>query len=151
MTVCAACHGSDGKGRASLGPEIQHPPHAYATWVIRNGRKHPNFTLPMEAYPTATLSDAFLTEIFALLDAPAKPTTGAALYHDYCENCHGADGKGTLVGHGVAEPLSKYMEMVRSGHGGTNYGNRTGYMPSWTAQQLSDADVMAIFTYASKL
>jgi mono/diheme cytochrome c family protein len=139
-----------------MGPEIQHPVRDFSTWVVRNGRSgHPSFAgSVMAAFPASALSDATLASFFDALSAPAipKPTTGAALYADYCATCHGATGAGGPAGHNAkGQPLSKALSMVRSGHSLTQFSSRTGYMPKWTTSELTDAEVGLIVSYLDSL
>jgi mono/diheme cytochrome c family protein len=154
--VCASCHGPRGEGVSGKGPEIQHPVRDFSTWVVRNGRSgNPGFPgQTMAAYTTAALSDATLTAIFDWLSTPAlpKPTTGAALYKDFCANCHSATGTGGTAGHNAkGQPLSKALQMVRSGHSLTQFSSRTGYMSKWSTTELTDAEVGLIVTYLDSL
>jgi mono/diheme cytochrome c family protein len=155
-SMCGTCHGPKGEGVPALGPEIQHPVRDFSTWVVRNGRRgHPDFANSvMMPYTTAVLSDAALNAFFDELSAPAipKPTTGAALYTDYCANCHGATGVGGTAAHNAkGQPLSKALMMVRSGHSLTQFSSRNTYMPKWSATELSDAEVGLIVTYLDSL
>jgi mono/diheme cytochrome c family protein len=151
--ICAGCHGPDGDGTASA-PQIRSPVHAYASYVIRNGRgAEMGFAGPMPNYAEGDLPD--LEPIFAWLDRPPHPTDGPTLYTRYCGNCHGADAHGGRVGedltHEAREGVDEVLEKVREGHGGSNYGARTKYMPSWSSAELTDADVAAITSYIASL
>ncbi len=152
---CALCHGPRGEGVASLGPEVQHPVRDFSTWVVRNGRQgHPSFPASkMAAFTPAALPDAVLNGIWDWLSTPAlaKPTTGQALFHDYCSNCH-ATGVGGTAGHNAkGEPLATVLQMVRGGHSLTQFSSRTGYMSKWTASELTDAEVGLIVSYLDAL
>lgn len=144
--MCAGCHGPDGEGTASA-PQIRSPVHAYATYVIRNGRgDEMGFGGPMPAF-----ADVELEPIFTWLDRPPHPTDGPTLYTRYCGNCHGADAQGGRVGQDITHEVDEILEKVREGHGGSNYGARTKYMPSWSSAELGDADVAAIAGYLASL
>ena len=139
-----------------MGPEIQHPVRDFSTWVVRNGRQgNPGFpNSVMAAYPESALPSATLNAIFEWLSTPAlaKPTTGKALYEDFCANCHGADGSGGTAAHAAeGEPLSKALQMVRGGHSLMQFSSRTGYMPKWTTSELTDAEVGLIVDYLDSL
>jgi mono/diheme cytochrome c family protein len=154
--VCASCHGPRGEGVSGKGPDIQHPVRDFATWVVRNGRSgNPGFPgQTMAAYPQATLPDATLTGLFDWLSTPAlpKPTTGQALYKDFCANCHSATGTGGTAAHNAkGQTLTKALQMVRSGHSLTQFSSRTGYMSKWTTSELTDAEVGLIVTYLDSL
>jgi mono/diheme cytochrome c family protein len=155
-SLCATCHGQKGEGVAMKGPEIQHPVRDFATWVVRNGRQgNPSFPgQTMAAFPASALPDATLTSFFDALSTPTlpKPTTGAALYTDYCANCHSATGTGGTAGHNAkGQPLSKALSMVRGGHSLTQFSVRNGYMPKWSTSELTDAEVGLIVTHLDSL
>lgn len=155
-TTCSPCHGTRGEGKAMLGPEIQHPVRDFATWVVRNGRMgHPDFkSSVMAGYTEAALPKATLDGIFDWLSTPAlpKPTTGEALFKDFCANCHGADGSGGASGEGITNaPKSEIQEKVREGNGGTQYSKRTGYMPKWSTTELTDAELGLIYDHLQTL
>jgi mono/diheme cytochrome c family protein len=149
--VCSVCHGPEGEG-TDKGPEIQHPVVDFSTWVIRNGRMHPNFVMPMPKYAPDQLSDAQVKGILDYLAARAKPTTGAALYKDYCQNCHGADAKGGVTMRNIADkPVTKFLDDVRKGHHPGEFVNRREFMPKWSAAELSDAEIRLIFMHVDGL
>jgi mono/diheme cytochrome c family protein len=150
--LCVQCHGDDGKGVAGKGPDIQHPVNDYFTWVIRNGRMHPNFPEAMPAFTTAMVSDAQLQAILTFLAAFPKPTTGMGLFVDYCANCHGADGAGGVTMRPIAsEPMTMFTTLVRNGHSAGMFSNRREYMPKWTTTEITNAELQLIFTYVSGL
>lgn len=149
--ICSACHQPAGQGFANLAPEIRHTPAAYATWVVRNGR--PNTSMipypPTSADPkVATLTDAELTEIVTWLEALPKPTTGQALYQDFCGNCHGPmNPTGGAVAVNVQGLLTaEYGMKVRTGEG-MDPSMRQSFMPPETADKLTDAELGLIQTY----
>jgi ubiquinol-cytochrome c reductase cytochrome c subunit len=147
FTICAACHGPDGAG-TKLGPELLHPRRDQATWVVRNGREGRGFPGPMAAYPSATISDQQLTEILDWLSSPPRPSDGRGLYLDFCGNCHGADGRGGVVGQIAAgKSIATIVTKVRTGHGGQAYAVRTAYMPKFTTDDLSDVELQAIESF----
>jgi mono/diheme cytochrome c family protein len=150
--ICVPCHGPEGAGVPEMGPEIQHPVIDFSTWVVRNGRMHPAFKLPMLKYGPDVLPDAQLQGIFAFLASRPKPTTGAGLYKDYCENCHGADGKGGVTMRDIsAAPVADFISDSRAGHHPGEFSNRREYMPKWTAAELSDAELRLIFMHVDGL
>jgi mono/diheme cytochrome c family protein len=152
FVICTPCHGNDGTGVSGKGVDIQHPVVDYSTWVIRNGRVHPDFPEPMPQFTTATLSDAQLQTIFTFLAAFPKPTTGAALFRDFCANCHGANAAGGVTMRPIAtEPMTAFMTNVRNGHSAGMFSNRREFMPKWTATQITDAEIRLIFTYVDSL
>ena len=106
----------------------------------------------MMKYTPEMLSDAQLQGIFAFLAARPKPTTGAGLYKDYCENCHGADALGGITMRPIAaEPVNVFIMDSRAGHHPGEFANRREYMPKWTAAELSDAELRSIFMYVDGL
>ena len=150
--LCVPCHGSEGAGVPMMGPEIQHPVVDFSTWVVRNGRTHPDYKMPMLKYPPEVLSDAQLQGIFTFLGARPKPTTGEGLYKDYCENCHGANAQGGVTMRPIAnEPVNAFIMDTRAGHHPGEFSNRREYMPKWTAAELSDAEIRLIFMYVDGL
>ncbi|HYO95126.1 MAG TPA: cytochrome c [Polyangiaceae bacterium] len=150
---CAVCHGAKGEGVAMLGPEIQHPVRDYATWVIRNGRSgHPSFSKSVMPANNATmLPDAALNGMLDALAALPKPTTGEALYKDYCANCHGDKGTNGPAAHSAKATTAITTMHVRSGHNLTQYSMRAKYMPKWMSSELSDAEIGSISTYLNSL
>lgn len=147
---CASCHG-DGSGGA-LGPTILNPVSGYASYVVRHGRNEMGFPNGgMAALGTNAVTDAELTEILDYLGEAEKPTTGEGLYGRFCTNCHGTDGRSGRVGKNIAREANNVSLLIRFGHGGTSYGSRTGYMPSWTASEISDAEIGLIRAYVSSL
>ena len=153
LGMCAPCHGAEGEG-GPLAYELQHPNRAHATWVVRNGR--PGLEFPgsqMAAYSPEVVSDEQLEEIFDYLDSFPQPTTGEALYLDYCGNCHGADPRtgGAVDKDPLDDGPDEILEQVREGDGGTDYGNRGEYMPAFSADRLSDAEVQAIIDWLVSL
>jgi mono/diheme cytochrome c family protein len=146
-SVCAMCHGPQGEGTARA-PEIRHPDHGYARWVVRNGREGKGFPAPMLAYGAAAVSDVELDHILDWLSALPAATTGQALYLDYCGNCHGPDGRGGTVEQTAYGTVPEQItDEVRSGEGGTDYGARTHFMPAIPASALSDAQLTSIYRF----
>jgi mono/diheme cytochrome c family protein len=147
---CQSCHG-DGSG-TNLGPTILNPVAGYATFVVRAGRNEMGFPNGGMAALTATdLPDAQLAAILTFLGTAAKPTTGPELYGRFCENCHGANGRSGRVAKNIVREANAIARIVRTGHGGSSYGSRGSYMPSWTTAELTDAEVTAIRTYVTGL
>ena len=141
--TCAGCHGTQGQGSAR-GPQIQNPVVGFATWVVRNGRSRADYRDEMPMYGTNELTPEELTGVLSWLGNVPKPTDGPGLFTRYCANCHGASGSGGPVGVGIRGEADELGEIVRQGHGGTNYANRRSYMPRWTAAELSNTDLSKI-------
>lgn len=149
--VCASCHASDGAGTAR-GPEVRNPVAGYATWVIQNGRAgHPWFTDSMPRYSSTMLTSSQLNGILSWLQSSQHPTTGQGLYIRFCGTCHGADGRGGTTGKRITGNAGDIPEIVRRGHGGTNYSSRGNYMPSWSTSEITNTELTAIRTYVQSL
>lgn len=146
---CKLCHGEQGVGSV-LAPETQHPVRDYAVWVTRNGRATTTFPKPMEKYGADKLSDAQLTLIWDYLDLPPQPTTGQALFNDYCANCHGADGKGGPTTRPLAGEGKEVLKLVREGHNIGQYDKRHDSMPKFTTQRISDPELNLILEHVNK-
>lgn len=147
---CAKCHGEQGAG-SLLAPDIKHPVRDYSTWVVRNGRAQTTYAKPMEKWGTDKLSDADLTLIFDYLDKPPQPTTGQALFLDYCANCHGADAMGSVSEHNLRNELDKIKTQPRMGAHPGEYTARNKFMPVFTPQRISDAELTLIHDYVDSL
>lgn len=147
-------------GAQLLGPEIRHSSYDLFTWTVRNGMATPlaRFDGPMDPYDASEVSDEDMDSIYAWLNNRPNPTGGAALFADYCANCHGADGRG-----GPSEHVSPYHSApftrrrgaafrtyVRAGHLVDDQGNpvpvsdRGAYMPAISASRVSDAELTQI-------
>lgn len=150
--VCAECHGENGEGNEKA-PEIQHPFTDFATWVVRAGRAgHPDYEDDMPDYTPAVLPDPILTGILDYLASFPQPTTGEALFVDYCANCHGADATGGVTGVDISrEPLAELIEHGRAGSHTDDFPNREEYMPAFGEDVLSDAEFALISQYVSSL
>ncbi len=146
--MCAPCHGETGAG-SELGPEIQHPVREFAEWVVRNGYSGA-FDAPMPNYAPEVLSDDDLSSIIDYLRELPVPTTEQGLYLDYCANCHGSDARGGPSGKEIAGK-SELAEVVRQGKGGSNFGARHLYMPSWGASELDASTVTALERFVGDL
>lgn len=155
LSVCAACHGNEGEG-TMLGYEVQHPVRDYSTWVVRNGRPAGNPETPgsvMARYAPDLLDDATLEEIWDYLDTFPQPTTGEALYADYCANCHGVDALGGVTGVDIREPgaLLEIFQKVREGENVGAYASRGSAMPRFDESRISDAEIQLIADYVAAL
>jgi mono/diheme cytochrome c family protein len=147
---CKLCHGEQGLG-TPLAPEIQHPVREYDTWVVRNGRAMTTFLKPMEKWGTDKLSDAQLMLIFDYLDQPPQPTTGQALYMDYCANCHGADAKGGPTMRNIVNEVPNILKQVRAGKNVGQYQMRHDSMPVFSTMRISDPELTMIRDYVDSL
>ena len=147
---CSMCHGADGKGTKD-GPQILNPVTGYATYVVRHGRNEMGFPAPMMAFDTGALSDNEVAAILGFLSMAEKPTTGPELYGRFCQNCHGTNGRSGRVGKNIVREVNNMASIVRNGHGGTSYGSRTSYMPAFSKDAITDAELALIKTYVSSL
>lgn len=158
---CAVCHGSSGAGLPPLGPEIQHPTRELFDFLVRNGEPHQlaAYAAPMPGFPDTLVSSTDLDSIFDWLQAMPQPTTGQALFADYCSYCHGSDGRGGVVGVAYASAYhsapfrrkgAAFRDYVRAGHLVDDKGapvpvsNRHAYMPAFGPALLSDAELTLI-------
>ena len=103
----------------------------------------------MPSFNQSQLSDEDLTDILEWAASAPQPTTGEGLYEDYCSTCHGDDGRGTAGHNAKGRSVSVLTQMIRNGHGGTNFSSRTSYMPKWTSAEISDADIAKIQQYTN--
>ncbi len=134
-TTCAGCHGAAGEGH-NRGPQIQSPVVGYATYKTRHGVGRTGYPDPMPSYGTHEVSDAHLTEMLTWLRRFPKPADGRGLYDRFCNNCHGERGPG--------EDLGEWMEVIREGEAGSNYGSG-GYMPRWSRNEITDAEIRLMY------
>ena len=146
---CLACHGVQGVG-GPLGYEIQHPVREYTNWVVRNGRAlAAPFPKAMEKFGTDKLSDAQLTLIWDYLDQPPQPTTGPALFTDYCAGCHGANGAGGPTMRPLANEGKNVLKLAREGHNIGKYAMRHDSMPKFDTKRITDAELNLILAHVN--
>jgi mono/diheme cytochrome c family protein len=146
---CYVCHGENGEGVASVGPEIRFTPKEYAVAVVRGGRKTPAGAISgMAAFPATSLPDADLDAINVWQNSFTKPTTGQGLYLAMCGNCHGpttpTGGSAPISIKGKSQvDVAMY---VRNGNG-TDVSMRATYMPKFDTTLLSETELTSIVTY----
>ena len=154
--ACSTCHGSQGQGglpnpekedgAPRIGPTRLSPP-AFAGFV-RNpiGRMPP--------YPSKSVSDAELADLYAFLQslavapkaeiASANPQNGQRLFTTYgCYECHGNEGQGSTQTGGsrigpIRIPFPAFVVYVRQ---------PTAQMPPYAAKAVSDADLADIYVF----
>jgi mono/diheme cytochrome c family protein len=148
--TCKLCHAEQGVG-SILGPELQHPLREYSRWVVRNGRAQTTFPKPMEKVGADVLSDAQLTLIWDYLSLMPEPTTGQALFGDYCANCHGKDAKGGPTQRNIINEVAKITDKVRNGSNVGQYQLRHDSMPVFPSSVIDDAELAAIHDYVDSL
>ena len=148
--ACQSCHGPNGEGVTSVGPEIRFTPKEYAVDVVRKGRKTPNGGLSaMQPFPAPGLSDADLDAINTWQNSFTKPTTGAGLYLAMCGNCHGpATPSGGSAPVGIQGKTKATVEMyVRNGGSGADPSMRVTYMPKYDTTLLTPGELDLIQTH----
>lgn len=148
-TQCASCHGAEGGGTPS-GPQLRFRDPGLVRFTVREGRNGTGNPTAMPIYDRATVTDADLDEATAWLDAFPNPTDGEGLYNQYCANCHALDGTGGPSFRPILGTI-RAQSIIRSGHGSDRYDERTSYMPSWTADQISDDEILLIEQYMRDL
>lgn len=100
---CAACHGPDGRGQASLFPNLHDidwqwgPTPEQIEQTIRQGR---NAMMPAWQAVLGADNVQLVTDYVLALGSPdAAEHDGQTVYTQYCIACHGADGTGnTMLG-----------------------------------------------------
>ena len=145
---CAACHGPSAEGTA-LAYELRHPDRRLATWVIRNGREGLEFPdSQMPSFSPEVIDDTQLDALLDWLDGFEQPSTGEALYLDYCANCHGRDPRmGGVIREDILEEDDEdILDTVRDGDG-DGLEPRSEYMSAFPSSALSDAEVQAIIDW----
>jgi mono/diheme cytochrome c family protein len=147
---CKLCHGEQGAG-SPIGPELQHPVRDYASWVVRNGRTQTTYPKPMDKWGQDKLSDMQLLLIFDYLSKPPQPTSGQALFLDYCSNCHGTDARGGPTGRNLLNEVDKIEPLVRDGKNGGQFQLRKDFMPSFPSTTLSDSELKLVRDYVDSL
>lgn len=146
---CKSCHGEQGVG-GPLAMEIQHPVRDYSLWVVRNGRPLASpYPKAMEKVGTDTLSDAQCNLIWDYLDQPPQPTTGEALFTDYCVNCHGVKGAGGPTMRPLKGEGKNVLTLVRQGKNVGNYSMRRDSMPKFSTTRITDAELNLILAYVN--
>jgi mono/diheme cytochrome c family protein len=148
---CASCHGEEAQGKPGEAPEIRHPVAEYAQFVVRNGRSHDSYLTEMPAFDEFLAPDDHVDAILSYLSEFPKPTTGKALFLDYCANCHGADAAGGTVNRPILGMSEVFVSIVRQGRNLDRIGTRNMFMPSWKEADLSDAEITAIGEYVTAL
>ena len=107
--------------------------------------------LPLDSI---ALSDTELRSIIDYLKGFPQPTTGEALFADYCAGCHGADGTGgpsTVDLTMLANSAVEVPMQVRMGSHLDNFAQRTEYEPFRAPTELSDSDLMLLTAYIDTL
>jgi mono/diheme cytochrome c family protein len=149
---CAVCHGATGQGVDGLGPDIAHPVRDYSTWVVRNGREATTlYPGGMMVFDETAIPEDLLEGIWDFLAEQPQPTTGEGLYNDYCAACHGADATGGQTTRPIQNETGEFQADVRGGHHPGEFEVRRDFMPSWTADELTDEEIQLMVEYVQSL
>lgn len=148
-TQCSGCHGAEGLGTPQ-GPSLRFRDPGLFRFAVRDGRNGPGNPSAMPVYDHSLVTDAQLDEVIEWLDAFPNPTDGEGLYNRYCANCHGVDGRGGPSFETVAG-RQRAQSIIREGHALGRYAERREYMPAWTAEQISDQEIVAIEQYMAQM
>jgi len=159
-TVCAACHGANGRSDIAGVPVLAGQPSLYVItqlFLFREGRRNNEAMIalakPMQDADLRGFSDFIGTlppvpapAASAPLDA-ARMSKGQALAQQHkCVFCHGADLSG---GQGVARIGGQKEDYVRTTLHGFKSGDRPGYTRAMTEAlsqvPAADLDVLAYF------
>jgi mono/diheme cytochrome c family protein len=94
------------------------------------------------------ITDADLEGVIAWLDGQPKPTTGVALYRDFCGNCHGPNAAtgGAVPISIIGKMKTEISQKVRVGEG-TDPAMRNGYMPAEDMAALTEPELDLIKAY----
>jgi mono/diheme cytochrome c family protein len=146
---CEGCHADKGVG-SLISFQVQNPVVDYSTFVIRAGRDEDVFEVEMPVYSEQDLSNDEMNSIIFFLRQATKPTDGAGLYGRFCANCHGDDARGGVTGKDVIDEANDSLEKVREGEG-NDPAKRKNFMPSYTPEELSNAEVALIVSFLESL
>jgi cytochrome c oxidase subunit 2 len=169
-TVCAACHGQQGEGVASMNaPKIAGQSAWYLKRQLQNYKSgargaHADDTFGRQMAPmAATLAneaaiDNVIAYIQTLPDDPAPATidgdvaNGEKLYR-VCSYCHGADGQGIQAMNApraagmsdwyLARQLENFREGIRGSHPSDYYGFQMELMASVARDEQAINDLVA--------
>jgi ubiquinol-cytochrome c reductase cytochrome c subunit len=155
---CSSCHGDDGKGKRNIAPSLEGAGAAAADFYLSTGRMplaNPT-DQPTRAEPAYNRRDidALVAYVGSLGKGPAIPhvdismgriNTGLSAFTLHCAGCHQVGGAGGIVTGAIAPPLNtldvtptQVAEAIRIG---------PYLMPSFNANQISDADINDIARY----
>ncbi|HEX2030729.1 MAG TPA: c-type cytochrome [Actinomycetota bacterium] len=163
---CAWCHGDRGEG-SFYGPALRGVGAASVDFMLATGRMP--IADPVE-YPEAQIARAppaygpeLIGELVEYVDSfgppgPEIPTVdvgsaslsrGEDLYQDNCAACHSTTGTGGALTSGLVAPelegltATQIAEAIRIGGSGL----RTGNMPQFGPEALSDEELAAVVRY----
>lgn len=162
---CAWCHGAQGQGSV-YGPLLVGVGAASADFMLSTGRMpipEPESQPRRKPVPYSPPDVEDLVRFVASLGSgPSIPSVsiaagdlgeGALLYQENCAACHGATGSGGALTNGLlAPPLGsstpvQVAEAIRLGGAGL----RSGNMPKYGPESLSDRQVDSIARYVEYL
>jgi mono/diheme cytochrome c family protein len=119
-TVCAHCHGADGRGRVPLPAYPAGSEERFFRGVLDGNPK--GGMPPFRGLLSTEELRALFEHVRALRPASAAGADGRQLYASFCASCHGADGTGTKLGPDLrafrgSDP--EFLAIVRDGRPGT--------------------------------
>jgi len=151
---CAACHGDDGRGQASLFPNLMDIDWQWGgtpeqiEQSIRSGR---NAMMPPWL---ASLSEDGVAQVAgyvqALVEGGAENHPGKTQYDAFCVACHGPDGSGNLLlgAPSLADSVWLYggsIEAITESIGA----GRQGIMPAFD-ERLDDTQIKLLVAYLAR-
>lgn len=153
---CAACHGPDGEGQASLFPSLTDDDWqwggeaAQLEQTIRAGRQAVMPPLAAVLGDEGVAQTAAYVRALANGDAVPEADQGRTLYGMYCFACHGADGAGNvLLG---ASDLTDDVWLYGSGDEALAHSiasGRSGIMPPFQGR-LDDAQIRMLIAWLTR-
>lgn len=151
--ACKSCHGSQTQGASSeedAAPRIA--PTRLSQRLFSGFVRNPIGKMP--PYPSSSVSDAELADLYAFLQSLAPPVkagisaanaqTGQRLYTSYgCYECHGNEGQGSTQTGGsrigpIRIPFPAFAAYIRQ---------PANQMPPYAAKAVSDADLADIYVF----
>lgn len=159
-TLCAACHGANGRTADPLTPVLAGQPSLYAItqlFLFREGRRSNEAMTAVAKTLTDDDLRGFSEHIGTLPAVPAAPpaaapdaarmTKGRALAEQYkCVFCHGADLAG---GQQVPRIAGQHEDYLKASLRGFHAGTRPGYTQAMTAAvsgiPVADLDLLAYY------
>jgi mono/diheme cytochrome c family protein len=154
--ACSSCHGGQGQGSVANPEKEDAAPRIGPTRLSRPSfvgfLRNPIGRMP--PYPSKSVSDAELADLYAFLQsqapalkaeiASANAQNGQRLFNAYgCYECHGGEGQGSTQTGGsrigpIRIPFPAFVTYVRQ---------PTAQMPPYSAKAVSDADLADIYVF----
>lgn len=120
-SVCAHCHGRDGRGRAPLPPYPPGSEQRFFRGVLDGNAR--NGMPPFRGLVSDAELRGLLEHVRSLRTAAVPGGgDGGQLYASLCASCHGSDGRGTRLGpalRGYRGSDAEFQAVVRDGRPGT--------------------------------